>query len=321
MVTSASVGRQPLASWVDGPNKRAIVDFVKRVSSTDSPGLVPAEERIAVFENNGTLWPEKPLAEAAFVAARMRAKALESSKLRNQEAYGAIVKEGVDGLASMGNDAVFTALVQTNAGMTDEAFEADARSFLFNARHPKFDAPFTSLAYAPMRELLVYLREHGFTTYLNTDEDAGFARAFAPETYQIPRERILGSNTRKELVVDKERSVLRRLPEVDSFNDGDARVVSFSRQVGRRPILAVGNASSGGGLPMLTFAHGNATPGLQVVVQHDDAAREVAYEPVEATLAAARERGFVVVSMKSDWSQVFDKSAPAARTPPAPRRR
>jgi hypothetical protein len=321
-VTSANVGRPPLASWIDGPNKRAIVDFVKRVSSSDSPNLVPAEERIAVFENNGALWPEKPLPQAAFVAARLRAKALESSKLRNQESYGAVMKQGAEGLESMGNEAIFTALAQTNAGMTGEAFEADARSFLFNARHPRFDAPYPSLAYAPMRELLAYLREHGFTTYLNTDEDEGFARSFAPETYEIPRERIIGSNARKELVVDKDRTVLRRLPEIDTFNDGDTKVVSFSRQVGRRPVLAVGNASSAGGLPMLTFAHGNTTPSLQVVVQHDDAARELAYAPDEATMAAARERGFVIVSMKNDWSRIFDKPSAGARSPlpaPAPR--
>ncbi|HVH42901.1 MAG TPA: hypothetical protein VM925_11180, partial [Labilithrix sp.] len=145
--TSANVGREPLASWVDGPAKRAITDFVMRVSAPGSGGVVPQQERIATFDNNGTLWPERPLPEAAFVAARLKAQALEKSKLRSSGSYGALVKDGVEGLASMGMEQVLSTLAQTHAGMTDEAFEADARSFLFNARHPRFNAPYPSLAY------------------------------------------------------------------------------------------------------------------------------------------------------------------------------
>jgi hypothetical protein len=310
-VTSAMIGREPLASWVDGPSKRAVMDFVMRVSAAGGAYAVPEQDRIATFDNNGTLWPEKPLPEAAFVAGRLRAKAMEESKLRDQPSYTAVMTDGAEGLGSKGMEAVQSALAQTHAGKTDEAFEADARGFLFNARHPRFNAPYPSLAYKPMRELLVYLREHGFSIYLCTDEDEGFARAFAPDTYQIPREHIIGSSTKKELAFEKDGAVLRRTEKIASFNDKEEKAANISRYIGRRPLLAVGNVGTGGDIAMLTYTHGNTIPSLQLVIQHDDPARELAYtEPDDETLAAARERGFVVVSMKNDWSQVFDTPPP-----------
>ena len=201
-------------------------------------------------------------------------------------------------------------LAQTHANMTDEAFEADARSFLTNARHPRFNAPYPSLVYKPMRELLVYLRDHGFTIYLSTEEDEGFARAFAPETYGIAREHIIGSTVRKELAFDKERAVLKRQAELVSVNDGDTKAVNISDHLGRRPLFAVGNVGTGGDIAMLDYTRGNTTPSFELVIQHDDAARELAYaEPDNATVTAAKERGFHLVSMKNDWSQIFDPAA------------
>jgi len=273
----------------------------------------PVHERIAVFENDGTLWPEQPLPEAAFVVARLGAEAVDKPQLADVEPYRSVLSRGVDGLTSLGRDAVLAAVEHTHSGMTDTALEAEARSFFANATHPRFGVPYAALVYRPMRELLAYLREHGFTIHLCTVGDQDFVRSFALPVYEVPRDHVIGSAFQKELVLDKEQAVLQRMPEISSFNDRDEKVFNIVRQIGQRPVVAVGHVHTGGDVAMLTWSRMQARPSLELVVNHDDPVREFAYgEANGETLAAARERGFAVVSMKKDWDEIFDR--PEARS-------
>ncbi len=311
-VESAAVVRDPLPSWNRGPTRQAIIDFVTRVSTPGSPSIVPEQERIATFDNDGTLWPEQPLPEAAFTIAQLKLEVVGNPLLAAEEPYRSILDGDVNRLSSLGREAILSAIARTHSGMTDEAFEMTVHTFLLDARHPVFGVPYPSLAYRPMRELLAYLREHKFTIYLCTGDEQAFARAFAPATYGIPRDHIIGTTFAKEWVVEKGRGELRRKPEIVSLNDKEEKAVNIERYIGRRPILAAGNVRpgkirEGGDVAMLTYARGREGPSLALVVHHDDPERELAYdEPDGTTLQAASERGFVVISMRYDWAQVFD---------------
>jgi hypothetical protein len=318
-IQRAVVNKEPLSAWVDGNAKQAIVDFVTRVSAPGSPSMLPEGERIAVFDNDGTLWPEQPLPEAAFTVARLRAEIVDKPELAEREPYASVLNGGIEGLVSLGRESVLNAVANTHSGMTDEQFAAEARIFFANTTHPRFGVPYTALVYRPMRELLAYLRDHGFTIYLCTAGDEGFVRAFSGVAYEIPRERVIGSSFRKELVLGKERAVLMRTPELASLNDREEKVLSIARQIGRRPVIAVGRVRNGGDVAMLTYTSMQGAPSLELVINHDDAEREFAYaEPNGETLAAARGRGFAVVSMKNDWVEVFDKPKARDVQPPPP---
>jgi hypothetical protein len=305
-VRSVGITRIPLQSWNAGPTKQAIIDFVVEASADGSPRLIPEAERIAIFDDDGTLWPEIPLAEAAFAVARLRTEAAENEELREEEPFRSILAGDSTKLASLRMPTVLSTLARTHSGISDEAFELQAHSFLVDARHPIFNVPYTALVYRPMRELLDYLREHSFTIYVSSSGDQAFLRAFAPAAYGVPRDHVIGSTFAKKVAVEGSRTVLRRLPALTSYNDGDEKVVNIDRCIGWRPALAAGRVP-GGDIPMLTYARGRRGPSLALIVHHDDPTRELAYdEPGGATLAAARERGFLVVSMRNDWAQVFD---------------
>lgn len=320
-VQSASVVLDPLPSWNAGPTRQAIIDFVARVTTPGSPSLVPENERIATFDNNGTLWPEQPLPEAAFTIARLKGEVVGNPMLAQEEPYRSILDNDVNRLSSLGPEVILSAIARTHSGMTDDALELSVHSFLLDARHPVFNRPYPALAYRPMLELLDYLRDRKFSIYLCTGEDQAFARSFAPATYGIPREHVIGSTFAKELVVEKGHAELRRKPQIASLNDREEKAANIERYIGRPPVVAVGNVRpgrirQGGDIAMLTYARGREAPSLALVVHHDDAKRELAYdEPDGVTLAAAREQGFVVVSMRNDWKQVFDP-APGTKAVP-----
>ena len=306
-VRSAGITADPLASWSAGPAKQAILDLVARASAAGSASFVPEEERVATFDTDGTLWPEKPLPEAAFTIARLESEVANNRALENQEPFKSILKSDTEGLSSLDRHVVLSAIARTHSGMTDEAFETKVHTFLVDARHPVLGVPYAALVYRPMRELLAHLRDHNFTIYVCTAGDQGFVRAYAPAMYGIPRERIIGSTFAKELVRENGRTVLRRKPDLASYNDKEEKVVNIERHIGRRPLLAAGNVGSGGDIAMLTYARERVGASLALVVNHDDPVRELAYrEPDGATLAAARKHGFIVVSMRADWTQVFD---------------
>ncbi|MBX3189859.1 MAG: haloacid dehalogenase-like hydrolase [Labilithrix sp.] len=308
-VTAASTRGDPLPSWNDGEVKGAILDYLDRVSTPGSADFVPVDERIAVFDNDGTLWQEKPLVEGAFTIARLREMAERDPALRHAEPFAS----ALTGDLPEGRKAILELATRTHTGMTDEAYEAYVRAFLASARHPRFGVPYTSLTYAPMMELLRLLRARGFTVYLSSAGDVDFMRVFADALYGVPKERVIGSRFDKKLVTIDRRSTFMRLPAIETVNDGATKPDGIDRRVGRRPIFAAGNEGNAGDIEMLEYTRDAARPSMALVIKHDDAIRETAYSEKDgATPAAALSHDFRVVSMKRDWNTVFAASDASA---------
>ena len=300
----------PLPSWNDGEVKQAILDFVTRVTDPASPDFVPEAERIATFDNDGTLWAEQPLYfQLFFTLDRVKALANEHPEWRSEQPFKAILEGDREALSAMGHAEIGQILAATHTGMTAEEFSAIAREWLDAARHPRFDRPFDTCIYQPMVEVLEYLRANGFTTFIASAGGIEFMRTFADEAYGIPRHQVIGSSVETEFHVDGERSFLMRLPEAAFIDDRAAKPVAINRHIGRRPIAAFGN--SDGDLQMLQYATGGDGPGLAVLVHHDDAEREWAYDRgskiggLDEALDEAGSRGWTVISMRDDWRTIF----------------
>ncbi len=304
-----------LPSWNDGPPRKAICDFVTRVTEAGGRDFVPVEDRIATFDNDGTLWPEQPIIQAEFVLARLRALAAEDPTLKQRQPFKAALEGDKRALAEAGEPALMQLFAVTSANMTDDRYEEEARRFFATARHPRLGVPYTALAYRPMVELLAFLRAHDFKTFVCSGGGADFMRLISQRMYGIPPEQVIGSRPKKQLRRQAGNTVLFRVPEVAAINDKDTKPVNIDAHIGKRPILAAGNVRSGGDIAMLEYSQGTSVegrkrPSLQLLVNHDDGNREFAYaEKDNASLTAAREHGWQVVSIKSDWRVVFAPSA------------
>ena len=304
----------PLPSWRAGQAKQAILKFVRQVCETSSPGYVRPEERIATLDDGGTLSSEWPLHvnQPQMVFARQRVKALakQSSEKkvqwRYQQPFNFILDDNDKKLGeSLKNRMNLLELLRaTNAGMTVDEFSAEVQDFLKTARHPKFDVPFTEVAYQPMLELLALLRANDFKIYLVTNYGADFVRELSESVYAIPRERVIGTAPEYEFKDGPEGGYLVRKPNVDVFNERVAKAQNIQLHIGRRPIFVAGNAN--GDLAMMAMAAGGKHPFLNLLVRHDDAEREFAYEEdTDKVLAMAQARGWTIVSMKNDFNTVF----------------
>lgn len=306
---------EALASWNDTPTKSAILEFVRRV--TTGPTAVPVEERIAVFDNDGTLWTEKPMpVELVFILQRWVAMAEADPSLRDRQPWKAAVEKDYAWLGGVidrhyaGDDADLTILLGgvlgAFAGLEVEEYGRQAAAFVREADHPTLRRPFHAVGFQPMVELLRYLESNGFTTMIASGGSRDFMRGFAWDVYGIPPERIVGSANQLEFVADGDGTlVYKAAPDV--FDDGPAKPIRIWSRLGRRPLIAGGN--SNGDLPMLSFAGTAERPALRLLVLHDDAEREADYvkgaeHAIEAARAGAAE-GWVVVSVKDDWSTVF----------------
>ena len=297
----------PLPSWNDGPARTAIVEFVERVTDPASADFVPAAERIAVFDNDGTLWAEKPAYFQLFFAIeQMRALAEADPEVAAREPFRTLLDEGMGGLAGMDVHALLGPLVEAAGGMPAADFEATADAWLASSRHPERDVLYTDLVYQPMLELLDYMRAHEFQTWICSGGGIDFVRAFSEQVYGIPPEQVIGTTLELEFSDD---TGLVRVAEIHHINDGPGKPVGIARHIGRRPIMAFGN--SDGDLPMIQYATSGPGPGMGVYIHHDDAEREWAYDRessvgrLDVGLGMAAERGWTVVSMQQAWSQVF----------------
>ena len=299
---SASV---PLPSWNEGATKDTVLKFVADVTDPDGTSYVPPVERIAVFDNDGTLWTEKPLpVQAAFAIARVAQMAPDHPEWQTTQPYQAVLEQDLETLQSMRADEVEGLILTTHAGMAEEEFESIARSFLATARHPRFDVLYTETVYQPMLELLAFLRANGFKTFIVSGGGVEFMRAFSEEVYGIPREYVIGSSLQYEFQNTADGSVLIRQPEVVSFDNEAMKPASIQLHIGRRPIIAVGN--SDGDLEMLQYARTGDRPFLALLLNHDDAEREYDYVAgAEEALGVAAQNQWVVVSMKRDFATVF----------------
>jgi hypothetical protein len=299
-----------LAFWNEGAAKSAIVDFVARVTNEGGRDYVPPAERIATFDNDGTLWCEQPVQVQVFFLID-RAKQLASSdpSLLQRPAFKALLERDLGALHALGKKGVMELFAATHTGVTEEEFHRVAASWFAEARHPKLGRPFRECTYAPQVELLEYLREHEFRTFIVSGGGIDLIRAFTEDAYGIQREQVIGSSARLRFVVDGERSVLMKLGELNSFDDREAKPQNIGLHIGRRPILAFGN--SDGDLAMLRYTLSGSGPRLGLLLHHDDAEREFAYDrdfklsPLVEALDQADAYGLTVVSMKRDWSTVF----------------
>ena len=329
--SGAAPAADPLPSWRDGPAKRSILDYVRRVSDEDSPDRVPPEERIAVFDNDGTLWPEEPMPfQAAFIVDRLRARTAAGERaLREDPLVEALLAGDLAPLlAGDRHEGLLHVVALTHAGMTVPEFQADVEDWLATARHPRFDRPYDTLAYAPMREVLALLRAHGFKTWIVSGGGADFMRVWSERVYGIPPEQVIGSTGRTRFEMRDDGPALVKTLDHLFVDDKGGKPVGISHFIGRRPIACFGN--SDGDLAMLYYTTvGNARPALGVIVHHTDAEREYAYDAhprgtgrlVEA-LAEAPHRGWIVVDMRDDWARVFapepetaHRAAPAVTGP------
>jgi phosphoglycolate phosphatase-like HAD superfamily hydrolase len=300
-----------LPSWNDGASKARIVSFVQDVTDPTSRRYVPPAERIAVFDNDGTLWTEQPMYfQLAFILDRVKALAPQHPEWRTQEPFKSVLAGDMSGVAAAGEHGLMQLMAATHAGMTADEFRQTVSDWLATARHPRFKRPYTELTYAPMKELLAYLRANGFKTFLVSGGGVEFMRVFSERVYGVPPEQVIGSSIRTKYEVRGGKPTIGRLPEVEFIDDKAGKPVGINRYIGRRPILAFGN--SDGDFEMLEYTTSAPGPRLGLIVHHDDAEREYAYDRkssvgrLERGLDEAGARGWVIVSMKSDWRRIYD---------------
>jgi phosphoserine phosphatase len=303
-------GCDPLPSWNDGPAKRTIMDFVARVTDKYSPDFVPAAERIATFDNDGTLWVEQPLyVQGMFVFDRVRALAPEHPEWRGQQPFKAVLENDTAALARMSEEQIADMMLAVHAGTGQEEFIGTVKEWLAQARHPRFNVPYTTMVYQPMLELMDYLRDHRFKVFIVSGGGVDFIRAFSEETYGVPRENVVGSSLEYKYAQDGDSWQLLRLPRLDKYDDAEGKPESIALHIGRRPILVAGN--SDGDLAMMRYAATGSRPYLNLLVHHDDAQREYAYDSeshvgrLQEALDEAIARDWTVISMRGDWNCMF----------------
>ena len=300
----------PLPSWNDGAVKTAILDYVLRVTTEDSPDFIAEADRIATFDNDGTLWVEQPMyIQLHFALDRVKTLAPQHPEWKDREPFASLLKGDVHAALAGGDQALLEILMATHAGMTTAEFEAIVRDWLATARHPMAGRPYTEMVYQPMLELLTYLRANGFKTFIVSAGGIEFMRPWTAEVYGIPPEQVIGSSIKTRFEVYDDAPVLVRLPELNFLGDKEGKPVAINQHIGRRPIAAFGN--SDGDLQMLQWT--TAGPGLRfaLYVRHTDAEREWAYDRQSAIgqldkgLDEAQRNGWTVVDMKRDWKIIY----------------
>jgi phosphoglycolate phosphatase-like HAD superfamily hydrolase len=305
----------PLPSWNEGPAEQAIVEFVDRAMEEGGPDFVPPEERIAVFDNDGTLWAEQPIYfQLAFALDRVKALAPQHPEWQDTQPFEAVLEGDRAALAASGEKGLLDIVAVTHAGMTTEEFSAIVADWIATARHPRFGRPYTELAYQPMLELLDYLRERGFKTFIVSGGGVEFMRVFAERVYGIPPEQVVGSSGVVKFESGPDGTpVLRKEAEVEFVDDGPGKPVGINRFIGRRPIMAFGN--SDGDLQMLQWTTAGDGPRFGLIVHHTDADREWAYDreshigKLDRALDEATAKGWTVVDMKNDWRTIFPETS------------
>jgi phosphoglycolate phosphatase-like HAD superfamily hydrolase len=305
---AASAQAPALPSWNDGEAKTRITGFVRAVTDTKGKDFVAPADRIAVFDNDGTLWAEQPLYfQFVFMLDQLKAAAPEHPEWQQNPAFKALMAQDKTTLAKLGTKPLLDLLGVANSGMTVAEYDKTIRDWLATAKHPKYQRPYTDLTYAPMRELLDYLRANGFSTFIVSGGSVEFMRPWAEKAYGIPPQQVVGSQ--QEVKFDMQDGKLTREAKFAFIDDGPGKAVGIYRHIGKRPILAFGN--SDGDFQMLQVTTAGEGRRLALIVHHDDAAREYAYDrqshigKLDKALDAAPANHWIVVSMKKDWKKVF----------------
>jgi phosphoserine phosphatase len=300
----------PLPSWNDGAAKDSIVDFVAAVARAGSPAFVDKPQRIATFDNDGTLWCEHPMyVQLAFALDRTKAMAPDHPEWNDKQPFRAVLDGDMKTLAASGEHGLVELIMATHAGMTTEQFEKIVSSWLASARHPRFKRPYTELVYQPMLELLAYLRANDFKTFIVSGGGVEFMRPWSERVYGVPPEQVVGSSIKTRFERRDGRPELFRLAEVDFIDDKTGKPVGINEHIGRRPIAAFGN--SDGDLEMLQWTTMSGGRSLGLIVHHTDPEREYAYDRdtsfgrLDRALDAAAVNKWAVADMKKDWKSVF----------------
>ncbi len=300
----------PLASWNDGTTKTSIMDFVARVTEAGGTDYVAPERRIATFDNDGTLWSERPYPfQVAFALDRVKAMSPQHPEWRDKEPFKSALAGDFKGMLAGGYHALIAIIAATHSGMTTDEFETEVRKWVATMRHPTTGKLFTQMVFQPMLELLAYLRVNGFKVFIVSGGGIEFMRAFAEVTYGVPPEQVIGSSGKLKFEMRDGQPVLSKLPEIELVNDSLEKPAAIQKFIGRRPIAAFGN--SDGDLEMLQWTVAGTGARLALLVHHNDAIREFAYDrtpsigQLDKALDEANAKGWTVVDMKKDWRRVF----------------
>jgi phosphoserine phosphatase len=316
LLATAAFAADPLPSWNDTGPKQSIITFVEKVTKPGSPDFVPAPERIAVFDNDGTLWCEQPVpVQLYFALDRVKALSSQHPEWKTKEPFASLLKGDLKTALAGGDKAILELFMATHTGMTTVEFEQIIKDWIATAKHPKTGKLYTEMVYQPMLELLAYLRVNGFKNFIVSGGGIEFMRPWSEKVYGIPPEQVIGSSVKTKFEIRDGKPVLVRLPELNFNDDKDGKPVGINQHIGRRPIAAFGN--SRGDKEMLEYTQGGSGTRFELLVLHDDAAREYSYGPAkglpDVKLGAftqvvydqAQKEGWTVVSMKDDWKVVF----------------
>lgn len=300
----------PLASWNDGQTKTAIIDFVQAVTAPGGADFVPESQRIAVFDNDGTLWSEKPAYfQLLFAMDRVKALASQHPEWKTEQPFKAVLDGDMEALAASGEKGLLQLVMASHAGMSTEEFARIVEDWISTARHPKTGKHFTEMVYQPMLELLAYLRDNGFKTFIVSGGGIEFMRPWTQRVYDIPPEQVVGSSIKVKYEMTGSGPVLMRLPEIDFIDDKAGKPVGIHKFIGQVPLLAAGN--SDGDLQMLRWTTAGQGRRFGLIVHHTDAEREWAYDrkshvgKLDKALDQAEAAGWVVVDMRRDWRSIY----------------
>ena len=309
-ITINAQARDPLPSWNDTAAKKAITAFVDRVTQASSPDFVPVTERIATFDNDGTLWAEQPMYfQLLFALDRVKAMAPQHPEWKTKAPFAWLLKGDVKTALAGGEKSIGEIVMTTHAGMTTDEFAQIVKDWMATAKHPKTGRHYNEMIYLPMVELLSYLRANGFKTFIVSGGGIEFMRPWVEQAYGIPPEQVIGSSIKTKFEMRDGKPGLVRLPQIDFIDDKEGKPVGINSHIGRRPIAAFGN--SDGDLQMLQWTTAGSGPRFALIVHHDDADREWAYDrkssigKLDKALDEATAKGWTVVSMKDDWKRVF----------------
>ena len=310
LLGTTAIAADPLASWNDTGPKKAIIEFVEQVTKETSPNFVSVLERIAVFDNDGTLWAEQPIYfQGLFALDRVKALAPQHPEWKTKEPFASLLRGDLKTAFAGGERAMMEVVMATHAGMSTVEFERIVQDWLATAKHPKTHKPYTEMVYQPMLELLTYLRANGFKTFIVSGGGVEFMRPWTEKVYGIPPEQVVGSSIKTKFELRERKPVLLRLAQLNFIDDKVGKPIGINEHIGRRPIAAFGN--SDGDLQMLQWTTAGTGVRFALIVHHTDAEREWAYDRkssvgrLDKALDEAKVKGWTIVDMKNDWKTVF----------------
>lgn len=302
--SSAVIAGDPLPSWNNGPLKEDIISYVEKVTKKGSPDFIPVENRIATFDNDGTLWAEKPLAQELFAFYRVKKMVEANPELAKKQPFKAVIEKDKTFFEKGGDKALVELVAATHTGMTEDEFEASAKDFYAGATYPGKNVPLKQIRYQPQLELLNYLRANGFKTFIVTGGTVEFVRAIASDFYGIPKEQVVGTSFKYKF--DDAKNAVVRESALNHFNDKEGKPVAIQLEIGQRPVFACGNEGGAGDLAMLRYSSGSKYPSFQLIVNHNDSIREYNYQEKDnLSLNTAAKYKYHVISIKDDWKKVF----------------